>query len=175
MLLTLRETRPRLVNTVPIQILSLTIHLPPQRVCSLCGRMYPVVDLQTQIRHTRGRCSRCNKLKKTKHFVNPKPRSERFKTCNLVATRMEQVNATRGEAAHAVGLRWCTSGSHPVTAAACTSADDTLLSSCLTCLERRHPSGQGGAYPQCWWLAAKLDDRYPSLYPWWFGWRQWDQ
>ena len=168
MLLTLKEIQPRLakntVSILTIQILSLTIHLPPQHVCSLCGRMYPVVDLQTQNRHTRERCSRCNKLKKTKHFVNPNPRSERFKTCQSCRhTRMQQVTTQR-EAAHAVGLRWCTSGSHAVTAAACTSADDTLLSSCLTCLERRHPSGQGGAYPQCRWLAAKLDDRYPSLY-----------
>jgi hypothetical protein len=41
------------------------------------------------------------------------------------------------EVAHAVGLSWCASGSHRVTAVACTSPGGILHASCLAFLERR--------------------------------------
>jgi hypothetical protein len=57
---------------------TLTIRIPPRRLCSLCSRVYPIIDSQLpkQPSHCRScqrreRCSHCHLLKKRKHFRNP--------------------------------------------------------------------------------------------------------
>lgn len=76
-------------------------------------------------------------LKKRKHFLNTNHRNQLFKTCRSCRDRhIARVRIER-EAAHAVGLRCCTSGSHCVTVVACTSPAGILHASCLACHERR--------------------------------------
>jgi hypothetical protein len=51
---------------------------------------------------------------------------------SIARVRMEH------DAANAVGLRWCTTGRHRVSAAACMSTGGVLLACCLACRERQN-------------------------------------
>ena len=122
----------------------LTVRLPPQRLCSLCSRVHAVIDLRHQNQPTcclscqaQEWCSRCLRLKKRKHFHNTRRANELFKSCQGCRNKDMDCVRKHHEAAHALGLRWYTNGSHCVTIAACTTADDVLHASCLACLERR--------------------------------------
>ena len=149
--LTIRLTprRPGLANNEEVpehrsNPVRLTVRLPPRRLCSLCSRVHAVIDLRHQTQPTRclscqawERCSRCLRLKKRKHFHNARRANELFKSCQGCRDKdMDRVRKHR-EAAHALGLCWCTNGSHRMTIAACTTADDVLHASCLASLERR--------------------------------------
>jgi hypothetical protein len=117
----------------------LTIRIPARRLCTLCLRVHAVLDLQHPDRAVRCRscnsrelCSACNSLKKRKHFFNAKHANRLYKTCERCrSTRIARVHFQR-EAAHALGFRWCTMGSHQVPPVACTSLDGTVHTKCST-------------------------------------------
>ena len=124
---------------------TLTIRIPPRRLCTVCSRVYPILDKQipNQLSRCRScqrreRCSHCHVLKKRKHFRNAIDHDRPFKTWQTCRDKNKNRIRRHRDAAHALGLRWCIYGSHNVTVAACTSADDVLHTSCLPCRERVH-------------------------------------
>ena len=105
-----------------VEHFSLMIRIPPRRLCTLCGQVHAVLDLQHPDRRhrptrcpscgKRERCSGCFALKKQKQ-INSKMQTAETNCSRLCQScRYKHMDRVRieCEAAHALGIRWCTIG-----------------------------------------------------------------
>jgi hypothetical protein len=75
---------------------------------------------------------------KKKHFQDVNRPTRVFKTCQRCRDNEMARVRTERDAANAAGLRWCITGKHRVTAAACTSTGGVIRASCLACRKKQN-------------------------------------
>ncbi|KAN0109120.1 hypothetical protein V8E52_009642 [Russula decolorans] len=103
-----------------------TIRIPQRWACSLCQQLLVTTPPDENGRHRclvckkSERCSSCHAIRRQKHFRNANRPDSPFKTCAKCREKaMLRTNRLRTRAA-AAGERWCSSGHHQVSVAACT-------------------------------------------------------